>query len=403
MKLYKLLESAKRYSYQRFKLKLPYYKRFLFNNIVNSKDKIIGIYGSRGVGKTTLMLQISQELNIEPNEILYISCDHLIFSDVSLFEFVEYYYSHGGKYILIDEIHEAKNFEQEIKSIYDFLDIKIIFSGSSAVRLTNASFTRRYAMFKLPVLSLREFCELTLNISFDSLNIQDIVTNHEHIANSITDKLDANKILKLYNDYISYGIYPYYFIDKNSYYQKITDSINTILYTDVAILYNVSASNIELLKKLLLTICLSKPLELSIETLSKKVGVSKVTLYKYIDYLHRAELLRHITYEGKRFKSMQKPDKLYLSNTNLFPALCNNSDKGTIRETFFASITSFKYSIYYINRDDFLIDEKYTFEIGGKNKSFKQIKDIPNSFVVADDIEIGFGNKIPLWLFGFLY
>ena len=233
--------------------------------------------------------------------------------------------------------------------------------------------------------------------------MNEIVKNHENISNDIIIKLEKNKILKLYNEYITNGIYPYYFLNKESYFQKITDSISIILYTDVAILYNVSASNIEILKKLLLTICLSKPLELSIEKLGKTVGVSKATLYKYIDYLHRAELLRHVTYEGKRFKSMQKPDKLYLSNTNLFSALCNNSDKGTTRETFFASAVSFNYSLYYVSRGDFLVDEKYTIEIGGKNKDFSQIKNIPDSFIAADDIEIGFKNRIPLWLFGFLY
>lgn len=137
--------------------------------------------------------------------------------------------------------------------------------------------------------------------------------------------------------------------------------------------------------------------------LSQKVGTSKVTLYKYIEYLHKAELLTHIVYEGKRFKSMQKPDKLYLANSTLFNILCLEPKVGTIRESFFTSTVSVKSSIYYVTKGDFLVDEKYTFEIGGKNKSFEQIKNIENSFVVADDIEVGFKNKIPLYLFGFLY
>lgn len=398
-----LLESIRKISYHRLGIALPEYRRFLYENIQASTSKIVGIYGSRGVGKTTLILQVLQSFNYTAEEVLYLSCDHPIFADVSLYAFVEYFYERGGKCILIDEIHEAKNFEQELKSIYDFLDIKIIFSGSSAVKITNASFARRYSMFRLPALSLREFIELQLNIELDSYTLEELTLNHTSYADEINKKLSKEKILKLYHDYITFGAYPYYLHDLESYNQKMVDNINTILYTDVALLYKVPASKVELLKKLLLTICVSKPLELSIEKLSAKVGVSKVTLYNYIDYLHRAELLRHVTYEAKRFKSMQKPDKLYLAHPNLFGALCKKSEVGTMRETFFASMVSSGYSIYYVDKGDFLVDETYTFEIGGKNKSFAHIKALENAFVVSDDIEIGFDNRIPLWLFGFLY
>ncbi len=398
-----LLESIRKISYHRLSIALPKYRRFLYEDITSSTSKIVGIYGSRGVGKTTLMLQVLKSLDYTAEEVLYLSCDHPIFADVSLYAFVEYFYERGGKCVLIDEIHEAKNFEQELKSIYDFLDIKIIFSGSSAVKITNASFARRYSMFRLPALSLREFIELQLKIELNAYTLEELTLNHTAYADEINKTLSKDKILKLYHDYITFGGYPYYLNDMESYNQKMVDTINTILYTDVALLYKVPASKVELLKKLLLTICVSKPLELSIEKLSAKVGVSKVTLYNYIDYLHRAELLRHVTYEAKRFKSMQKPDKLYLAHPNLFGALCKKSEVGTMRETFFASMASSAYSIYYVDRGDFLVDETYTFEIGGKNKSFDQIKELENAFVVSDDIEIGFDNRIPLWLFGFLY
>jgi len=398
-----LLNNIKRLSYIKLNKELPSYRRFLFDEVLTTEDKIVGIYGSRGVGKTTLMLQVARELNLSYEELLYISCDYPLLQDISLFELVDYFYSLGGKCMIIDEIHEAKNFEQHLKSIYDFFDIKIIFSGSSAIQLTNPSFSRRYTMKKLPVLSFREFLELKHSYSFSSYSLEEILKNHENIAYELLEKFKEEKVLKEFREYIKQGAYPFYFESQKPYFQKIIDSINTILHTDIAMLYGVPPEKITILKKLLATICVSKPLELSIEKLAQTVGVSRATLYKYIEYLHRAELLRHVTYEAKRFKNIQKPDKLYLSNTNLCDALCIESDLGSRRKIFFANQLSYAHSIYYVDRGDFLVDEQYSVEIGGKNKGFTQIKDIPNSFVVADDIESGFGSKIPLWLFGFLY
>ena len=379
------------------------YHRFLYDQILKSNSKFSGIYGSRGVGKTTLLLQIASSLKFKSDEILYISCDHPHLADVSLFEFVSEFVKYGGKCILIDEVHEATNFEQELKSIYDFLDIKVLFSGSSAIKLTNPSFTRRYGMYHLPILSFKEYLELSIDKSFSSFSLENILENHVDISNTIIKELGDEKVLKHFEHYLKIGAYPFYFENQDKYTQMVLDTINTILYTDLGSIYNITGDKINILIKLLTSICVSNPLELSIEALSKKVGISKVTLYKYIELLHKAELLRHITYEGKRFKSMQKPDKLYLANTTLFSSLCLEHKIGTIRESFFASQVSIKSSIYYVDKGDFLVDEKYTFEIGGKNKGFEQIKDIKNSFVVADGIEVGFKNKLPLWLFGFLY
>ena len=382
---------------------LPSYQRFLYKDLLNSKAKITGLYGSRGVGKTTILLQVLKELDFVDNEKLYITCDHPMFLDISLFDFVDEFAKFGGEVIIIDEIHKIKDFQTQIKLIYDFLDIKVYFSGSSAVELTNADFTRRYSMYHLPIFSFREYLEISQNIQLSSYTLEDILNNHQNISNTIIDTVPNKKILKYFKQFIDVGVYPYYFEDETKYIDRVSENINTILYTDLVNVVKIDSSKIDSLKKLLLSICVSNPLETSLDKLSSLVGITKPTLYKYINYLGRAELIHHIVYEAKRFKNIKKQDKLYINNTNLFQALCLNSNIGNVRETFFVSMLYKKHILNYVDKGDFLVDERYTVEIGGKNKNFNQIKDIPESFVVADDIEIGFKNKIPLYLFGFLY
>ena len=398
-----LLENAKRLYSLKANQKLPVYKRYIFNDLKNSPAKITAVYGSRGIGKTTTLMQILQGSDLPSSVKLYISCDHAMFQGVSLFDFVDEFSKRGGELICIDEVHEASNFEQELKSIYDFLDIKVYFTGSSALHLTSPDFARRYSMYHLYPLSLKEYLELTFDISLKAYDLENILENHENIANEIITLLPNKKILKFYDEFLKAGSYPFYFEDKSKYIDRIIETINTILHTDLSKLFMIQPDKVDTLKKLLLTICVSKPLEFSIDKLAAMVGITKTTLYKYIEYLDDAELIKQITHEGKRFASIRKSDKLYLANPNLFEALCVNKDIGTLRETYFVSQVCTKHKLHYVDKGDFLIDEKYTVEIGGKNKSFDQIKGLPNSYVIADDIEIGFGNKIPLWLFGFLY
>ena len=399
----KKLENAKRLYGLKRNQPLPSYKRYIFEDVLNSPAKLTAIYGSRGVGKTTTLLQILEASPLPVQQKLYISCDHASLQGVSLFDFVDEFSKRGGELICIDEVHEAEHFEQELKSIYDFLDIKVYFTGSSAIALSSADFARRYSMYHLNFLSFREYLELAYGVSLKSYALEEMVENHEGIANEVIEKLPNKKIIKHYNDFLKGGVYPFYFEDPNKYIDRINETINKILHIDLSKIYSISPDKIDVLKKLLSTICVSKPLEFSMEKLAATVGITKATLYKYIDYLHKAKLITHITHEAKRFSSIRKSDKLYLANTNLFEALCLNQEIGTVRETFFVSMVHESYPLHYATKGDFLVAEKYTVEIGGKNKSFKQIKDIPNSYVVADDTEVGFGNKIPLWLFGFLY
>lgn len=197
------------------------YHRFLYDKLLASESKFSGIYGSRGVGKTTLLLQVAKSLKFKSDEILYISCDHPHLAGVSLFELVQEFVNYGGKCILIDEVHEAAHFEQELKSIYDFLEVKVLFSGSSAIKLTNPSFTRRYGMYHLPILSFKEFLELKLNKNFDSYKLEHVLKDHVDIANDIIKKLDNEKVLKLFEQYLKIGAYPFYFENKDSYTQMV--------------------------------------------------------------------------------------------------------------------------------------------------------------------------------------
>lgn len=397
------LDNAHRLSLLKLNQNIPAYRRFLYNEISQTQSKIAGIYGSRGVGKTTLLLQVLKNTSIASDKKLYISCDHPMFKGVSLFDFVDEFVKRGGEFLVIDEIHEAENFQAELKSIYDFLDVTIRFSGSSALAITNPDFARRYSMYRMPIFSFREYLEVTQNVKLPSFSLSEIVQNHQGIVHQIFEKLKDKKILKLHDEFIDVGVYPFYFEDPVKYIDRIFETINTVLYKDLGRLFNIQPDKTDTLKKLLSTICVSKPLEFSIEKLSQRVCITKATLYKYLDYLARAELIHLVKHQAKRFKSVRRPDKLYLANTNLFSALCMNSEKGTIRETYFVSMVEAHYRIEYVDKGDFLIDEEFTVEIGGKQKGLKQIAEIPKSFLVVDDIEIGSERKIPLWLFGFLF
>jgi predicted AAA+ superfamily ATPase len=377
------------------------YKRY-FAKSIDFSQKLIGIIGARGVGKTTAILQYFKELELSFNQKLYISADMIEIADMSLFEIAKLFELHGGRVLAIDEIHKHKNFEIELKNIYDRLQLNVIFSGSSAIKLehSKADLSRRATMYHVQGLSYREFLELKLNISLPYYELEDITQNHTQISTSLLDKF---KPMEHFKEYLSAGYYPFYFDDKKRYLDKLETTINTVIEIDLPSIFSLKYENIANLKKLVKMICYSKPYTVNISELSKKVGIQRDKLYMYIDYLSRGSIFLPIRAKSRGDGIFIKPAKLYLHNTNLYHAYCKNAENGTIRETFFANMLSQKHELLHTKIGDFTIDEKYIFEIGGKNKSFSQIKDVPNSFVVADNIEVGFGDKIPLWLFGFLY
>jgi predicted AAA+ superfamily ATPase len=391
----------KKYQYINKKIDKLKYKRYFFD-IVDFDERLIGIVGARGVGKTTFLLQYLNELQIEDEKKLYFSVDSIFGYDTTLFDIAEEFSLLGGKILVIDEIHKYKNFEMELKEIYDFLDIKVIFSGSSAIELEHkkADLSRRAVLYRVKGLSFREFLELKLDIKFNSYTLKDILTNHSQIAKDLTKQI---KPLEHFKDYLKYGYYPFYFETPNTYFLKLEETINNVIESDLSQIFNIEPSNITKLKQLVSYICNSKPYELNLSNLATKIGINRKTLYLYIHYLTLGDIFLKVLPKTKGDTIFSKPSKLYLNNTNLNYAYCDNLEIGTLREIFFTNQVGLNSKISYSKIGDFLIDDKYTIEVGGKNKSFKQIKDISNSFVVADDIEVGFSNKIPLYLFGFLY
>jgi len=374
------------------------YKRYFFDKI--DFDRLTGIKGARGVGKTTFLLQHLKESPLTMPEKLYISADSIQVD--SLFELAKAFEKNGGKLLIIDEIHKYIGFESELKKIYDFLELQVIFSGSSALKIDNAKadLSRRAVVYGVEGLSFREFLELKHDIRLPAFGLDELLTRHEAIAYSLLEMIELND----FKMYLEMGYYPFYFDKASNYKIKLNETINTVLEVDIPSIFNIEYHNIRILKKLLRYICQSVPYTPNINELLQKMGMGSDyrSLYRYLDYLHKAKILTLIRPKTKGDNIFSKPEKIYFNNTNLHFAYCQNSNIGTIRESFFKSML-FEHDLTIPKKGDFLVDEKQTFEIGGKNKSFNQIKDMPDSYIAADDIEIGFGNKIPLWLFGFLY
>ncbi|OHE07016.1 MAG: hypothetical protein A3G74_03450, partial [Sulfurimonas sp. RIFCSPLOWO2_12_FULL_34_6] len=260
--------------------------------------------------------------------------------------------------------------------------------------------SRRVLFYELHSLSFREFLAIKFGIELPTFSLADILQSHQDIAVKITKEFKPLEYFALYKEF---GTYPFFTEGEKGYKLRLNEIINIILDSEVAAIYNVDSDKINTIRKLLHLLCSSVPIELNIQNIAQSAGVSRNTLYSYLYYLQKANLIEIIGGNFANKKLLNKPDKIYLENINLYNILCSNQNIGSLRESFFVSQLKINHAIKYAQKGDFIVDDLYVFEIGGKNKSFEQIKDITNSFVVADDIEIGFKNKIPLWLFGFVY
>ncbi len=378
--------------------------RSLMNDI-DWDMRLIGIKGARGVGKSTLLLQyIKLYLQHKRDKVLYISLDNIWLADKSLYEIVDDFVKLGGEHLFIDEVHKYPNWAVEIKNVYDdFPNLKVVFTGSSLLQILNAraDLSRRAIVYDMQGLSYREFLNFELNKDFKRYSLQEILSNHIDITREILAK---TKPLAHFKSYLEWGYYPFYKESKDLYTFRLNEIMNMIIDIELPLLRKVEISYLSKIKQLLLIIAQSVPFVPNISKLSQKIGINRNTLVHYLYFLEESGITKHLYKDNFGISKLQKPEKVYLENTNLTYALApENTNTGNLRETFFLNQLAYHHQINYTKKTDFKVDDTYYFEIGGKHKTNKQIQDLKNAYIISDNIEQGFQNKIPLWLFGFLY
>src|SRR5450759_2673019 len=373
---------------------------------INWEARMIGIKGARGVGKTTLMLQyIKKHFEHDP-AVLYVSLDDIWFSDNKLADVVDRFVKQGGKLLFLDEVHKYPGWSGELKNIYDdFPELKIVFTGSSLLEIMNAraDLSRRAIIYRMQGLSFREYLNFELGLKLNSHSLDEVLHNHLKISSEVTSEI---KPLKHFSRYLREGYYPFYKEIPELYYTRLGEIINMIIEIELPLLRGVDVSYSSKLKQMLLIISESAPFIPNISKLSERTGINRNTFISYLNFLCEAGLLRNLYRDFHGITRLQKPEKIFLENTNIAFALGNGlPEKGNIRETFFANQLSYGHSLTIPENGDFLADNSRTFEIGGRGKDNKQLNKatVNNGFIASDDIEFGNGNKIPLWMFGFLY
>ena len=385
------------------------FKRFLFDKI-DFKQRLIGIIGPRGVGKTTLILQFLKEKHYKNESAIYFLADNILFKEGDLLNLArQFYLKHGGRIICIDEIHRYKNWNQELKNIYDTLPgMKIIFSGSSSLNLIKGKYdlSRRGVMYNLPGLSFREYLSFAKNIKIKKFTLNELIKNYKSIS---IDLMKNENILKYFNEYLIQGYYPFFKETKNKqlYFQQINNVIDKIIYEDIASFYNFKTQNLSVFKQILYFLATISPGEINANKLANSLNKTYATISEYLNILEEAGLIRFLSNNKTGHSLIRNAKKVFLDNTNLTKAINQNIGKssniGMIRELFILNqLQNTGHIPVYTVNGDFKVDD-WTFEIGGKNKNTKQIKGIEKSFLVLDDILIADKNKIPLYLFGFLY
>ncbi len=366
--------------------------------------RLIGIRGARGVGKTTLLLQYIQlRLSDALPQTLYVSLDALWFANNSLASLIDEFARKGGRFLFLDEVHKYPNWSQEIKNAYDeHPQLHIVFTGSSALEILNAraDLSRRAVVYDMQGFSFREYLSVETTQRFDVVSLGDLLRHHEEIARSITTTL---RPLQYWDAYLRQGYYPFYREQPSLYSHRVGEVINMILEIELPQLRGIEVAYIHKLKQLLAIIAAAVPFSPNVSKLSEKMQINRTTLLSYLHYLDEIRLTNNLFRDADGISRLQKPMKIYLENPNLMYVLAPAQvNPGNLRETFFCNQVGFHHTVQYADRGDFVVDDT-VFEVGGRGKGTRQIAGIAGAYTVSDDTEIGFRERIPLWLFGFLY
>ncbi|MCX6584124.1 MAG: AAA family ATPase [Candidatus Aminicenantes bacterium] len=377
------------------------------------------ITGPRGVGKTTAIIQYLLKFiggDRFNKDAIYIQADHFLVGKHSMYEIADRFVKNNGKLICFDEIHKYPEWSRELKSINDtFPQLKIIASGSSAMEIQKGShdLSRRAIVYRMYGMSFREFIELSLDLRLNAYSLVEILEQERRqvIAANIVEEIEKKntKILPLFNRYLEYGCYPYFkeFENKDLFHIALEQHVHTTIESDLpAVFPGLSGSGIKKIKKLISFIAESVPFMPDLKNIKRLLEIGdERTLKNYLKYLENAGIILSVSKKGKSLSAMEKPEKIFLNDTNLMYAIGarENLQKGNLRENFFVNALMAGHKVTVADRGDFVVADKFVFEVGGKGKGFNQIKDKENSYLALDEIETGIGNKIPLWLFGFLY
>jgi len=381
-------------------------KRYLYGRI-NWDVQALCVTGARGVGKTTLLLQHYKERYNDPRRCLYVSGDSIHIAALGLFDSVQKYFDHGGQAVIIDEIHKYPNWAQELKNIIDtFRNHRILVSGSSSLDLKRAKYdlSRRVVYYELKGLSFREYLGFSCGIEVPPYPLEVILRDHVAIAADLSAR---QSVLQRFREYLQYGFYPYYLEGVNEYPHRVMNTIEKVLFEDIAVTDNLTQAKLPVLKKILWLLASSKPFMLNLSGMSRDLGITRTYVAHYLELLELAGLVTLLVPDAKGAALVRKNGKLYFDNTNLLyaieGALPNDAESGTLREIFLVNQLRAGHTVALHDKADLIVDGDLAVEIGGTSKKKKQLRGATKGVVAMDGITVGAGDTVPLYLFGMMY